>query len=174
MGAWLLIARGWQLPDFSAAHVVGDLVFLLGTVVEAIYSVFGKALLSRHSASVVTMATIAASLLFWLPLASADGLWRGWPPVTMATVAAIGFLAIGCTVFAYWAWFHALQFMDAGLAALTIFIQPVWGALLAFLLLGEPMTAATLIGGGLVLTSLYLALAAAPSNTAPISGPPPV
>ncbi len=174
-GAYLLITGGAGWPDLSSAHVLGDLVFLLGLGGEAVYSVFGKSLLTRHSASTVTMATIAASLLFWLPLAGVDGALSGWPTWNAATVGALLWLSIGCTVLAYWAWFHALEEMEAGLAALTIFVQPVWGSLLAYLLLGESFTAVTFAGGALVLGSLYLAVSGgqeASSTPGPRPGTP--
>ncbi|HKI99435.1 MAG TPA: DMT family transporter [bacterium] len=161
-GAWLLIARGLEPPAAGAPHVVGDLVFLLGLTGEAAYSVLGKSLLRRHSAALVTAATIVTSMGLWLPVAVGDGLRAGWPPLNAGVVAALAFLALGCTVFAFWAWFRALEQLEAGLAALTIFVQPVWGAALSVLLLGEPLQAATLAGGALVLASLYLALAPLP------------
>lgn len=157
-GAYLLIAGGWGWPGLSSTHALGDIIFLIGLIGEAAYSVFGKSLLQRHSALLVTLATIAASLVFWLPLAAYDGIIHGWPPINGTTVTAMAVLGLGCTVLAYWAWFHALEELEVGFAALTIFLQPVWGALLAGVFLGESMGLTTLIGGALVLLSMYLAL----------------
>jgi drug/metabolite transporter (DMT)-like permease len=157
-GAWLLIARGLRLPELSAAHVVGDLVFLLGLVAEAVCSVLGKRQLRRHSALLVTAAMIVASLGLWLPIAVGETLRGGWPALSLATAGAIVYVALGCTVLAYWAWFRALAHLEAGLVALSLFVQPVWGAALSIWLLGEPLRPATLAGGALVLASLYLAL----------------
>ena len=157
-GAYLLIAGGWRWPGLSPAHVVGDLVFVLGLGAEAAYTVYGKSLLHRHSATAVTLATVVASLLFWLPLAGWDAAARGWPALTGRGAAAMLILALGCTLLAYWAWFRALERIDAGRAAMAIFIQPLWGALLARLLLGEPLGSVTAAGGALVMLSLYLAL----------------
>ncbi len=158
------------MPDLSAAHVLGDLVFMSGLLGEAGYSVLGKSLLRRHSAALVTAATIVASGAVWLPFAAADGLAGGWPALTGRTVAAMLFLSLGCTIVAFWAWFHVLERMDVAPAALTIFVQPVWGALLGRVLLGEPVTAATVTGGALVLLSLYLALAPGRRAGAPAAG----
>ena len=157
-GAYMLIAGGWRWPGLSSSHALGDLIFLLGLAGEAAYSVFGKSLLQRHSATLVTLATIAGSLVFWVPLALHDGWTNGWPPLDAGIVAAMAVLALGCTVLAYWVWFRALEELEAGFAALTIFVQPVWGALLAYLVLGEPLAPSTLLGGTLVLTGMYLAL----------------
>lgn len=158
LGAYLLIARGFSLPDFSSAHVTGDLIFILGLTMEAAYSIFGKSLLSRFSPMLVTSATIVLSLVVWVPAAATDVAVNGWPAFSPTSIAALAFLSLGCTVLAYWAWFAALAKLEAGGLALTLFIQPVFGALLSVWVLGETVTPATLLGGGLVLFSLYLAL----------------
>ncbi len=84
---------------------------------------------------------------------------NGWPPLTGKALAAIAFLSVGCTVAADWAWFHALEKLEVGVAAMTLFVQPLWGALLSVLLLGETLSLPTVGGGALVLAGLYLALA---------------
>jgi drug/metabolite transporter (DMT)-like permease len=157
-GAWLLMARGLALPAPGSAHVLGDGAFLLGLACEAGLSVVGKALLARYPATLVTAGALAAALGLWLPVAVGDGLLAGWPALDGGTLAAIAYLALGCTVFAYWAWFRALAELEAGRVALTLFVQPLWGAALAMAVLGEPLRPATLAGGALVLASLYLAL----------------
>jgi drug/metabolite transporter (DMT)-like permease len=98
---------------------------------------------------------IAANLLWGSAWVVAKLALADWSPLQ---VSALAFLALGCTVAAYWVWFYALESLEAGAAALTIFIQPVWGALLAAWLLDEPWSAATAAGGALVLLSLSLAL----------------
>ncbi len=158
LGAYLLIARGLRPPSLSAAHVVGDLVFVLALTAEAACSVLGKSVLGRVSGSHAAAATIVAPLGLWLAVAVGDGWASGWPAPHAATLAAVAYLALGCTVVAYWAWFRALERLEAGLVGLTLFVQPLWGAALAVLLLGEVLHAATVAGGALVLFSLYLAL----------------
>jgi len=133
-------------------------VVMLALMAEAACSVLGKLMLRRLSALHVTAATIVAPLGLWLAVAVGDGWSGGWPAVGGTTLAGVAFLALGCTVAAYWAWFYALERLEAGLVALTLFVQPLWGAALAVLLLGEALHAATLAGGVLVLVSLYLAL----------------
>jgi drug/metabolite transporter (DMT)-like permease len=96
--------------------------------------------------------------VFWLPVAGWDVAAHGWPPVTPWSAVAIAYLSIGLTIVGYWIWFFALQRVDAGRVGLTIFVQPLFGALLSIWLLGEPLTVATAAGGALVLASLALAL----------------
>ena len=155
-GAYLVIARGLRLPDFSASGVVGDLLFILGLGLEALYSVWGKAALRRHSALTVTSATIVAAGLFWIPVVVLDGMSNGWPTPGWTAVGAVLFLSLGCTVVAYMAWLFALKTMEAGTAGMTLLLQPLFGAALAAALLGDTLPPAAAAGGALVVFSLFL------------------
>ena len=65
-------------------------------------------------------------------------------------------MALGCTVAAYLAWLYALRHMEAGTAAMTILLQPLFGALLSILLLEERLQPAAILGGALVILSLFI------------------
>lgn len=155
-GGYLLIARGFRLPDFSTAAVVGDLIFTLGLAMEALYTVWGKATLQRHSPVTITAVAIVTSMVFWIPAVVADGALNGWPTPSWKGIAAIAFLALGCTVIAYMAWLFALGRMEAGVAGMTVLLQPVFGALLSAAVLGETLPPSAAAGGALVMFSLYL------------------
>ena len=157
-GGWLIIAP-WSEGGFAlGGAALGDLIFLSGLLLEAGYSVVGKSLLTRYPPGLITLATVVMSMVFWAPALAMDVATTGFAHLGGMAVPVLLYLSIGCTLLAYWAWFRALQGMDAGLAALTIFVQPVWGALLSMLILGETMGWHTLAGGTLVLGALWLAV----------------
>jgi len=157
-GSYLIVARGWGLPDWRSLQTLGDLIFMAGLALESWYTVAGKASLARMSPLVVTAATISASLVFWLPVAAWDIAARGWPAASPGAAAGIAYLAIGLTLVGYWIWLAALQHIDAGHAGLSIFVQPLFGAALSVTLLAESITSAMAVGGALILLSLGLAL----------------
>ncbi|MCZ6843168.1 MAG: DMT family transporter [SAR324 cluster bacterium] len=159
-GAYLVIARGLRLPDFSAAGVIGDLVFTMGLGLEALYSVWGKAALRRHSPLTVSAATIVTAGLLWIPVIVLDGWQNGWPTPSWGGAGAVLFLSVGCTVVAYMSWLYALKTMEAGTVGLTLLLQPLFGAALSALVLGDSLPPAAAAGGGLVVASLYLVVRA--------------
>jgi drug/metabolite transporter (DMT)-like permease len=67
-------------------------------------------------------------------------------------------MAIGSSVLGYWLWFHGLGVLDASVAAPTLFVQPLVGAALGVWLLHDPVTWATILGGGLIGLSLLLVI----------------
>jgi drug/metabolite transporter (DMT)-like permease len=155
-GGYLLIARGFKVPNFSVAGVVGDLIFTAGLAMEALYSVWGKATLQRHSPVSITAASIVTSLVFWIPAVAVDGARNGWPAPSWVGLGAIVFLALGCTVIAYMAWLFALGQMEAGTAGMTILLQPLFGALLSAAVLGDTLPPVAAVGGTLVVFSLFV------------------
>jgi probable blue pigment (indigoidine) exporter len=60
------------------------------------------------------------------------------------------------TVIANLAWFQGLAKVDGSAAASTLFIQPLLGTTLAILLLHDQLTLSTIIGGILIIVSVYL------------------
>lgn len=172
-GAYLLIARGFRLPDFSAAGVLGDLLFIAGLGMEALYSVWGKATLQRHSPLTVTAATIVAAAVIWIPILAVDGAQNGWATPGWVGIGAVLYLALGCTVIAYLAWLYALTHMEAGVAGMTILLQPLFGALLSAMLLRERLPPAALPAGALVVAGLYLVVKAPRGEEADAAAPRP-
>jgi probable blue pigment (indigoidine) exporter len=65
-------------------------------------------------------------------------------------------MALMSTVMAYLAWFQGLAKVDGSAAASALFIQPLLGILLAILLLNEQLAPTTIIGGILIIVSVYL------------------
>lgn len=154
-GAYLLVARGAAL-DLGAEHVVGDLLILLALVFEALYTILGKTLLARYPPSTLTSAAVAGSLLFWIPTLAWEVARGHGPAWTPGAVGGVLYLGIACTVVGYTGWFWGLRHLDAGRAAGTLFVQPLVGTALGLLVLRETATPATLLGGALVVASMYL------------------
>jgi drug/metabolite transporter (DMT)-like permease len=159
VGVYLIVERS-LIPNIPAGggvwRIVGDLLVVLALLVEAFYTVRGKALLVKHPPLLITAASIVGSLVFWLPVAGWEIFTIGWHPIGLLAWIGIGWMALMSTVLAYLAWFQGLAKVDGSAAASTLFIQPLLGTLLAIVLLGEQLTLTTVIGGILIIVSVYL------------------
>lgn len=60
------------------------------------------------------------------------------------------------TALAYIAWFRGLSKIEGTKAASTLFLQPLVGTLLAIVLLHEQLTLMTVMGGIVIVGSVYL------------------
>jgi drug/metabolite transporter (DMT)-like permease len=79
-----------------------------------------------------------------------------WPtPLGWWLLAYLGVLV---TFFGFGVWFWGLRALPAARAGALMFLQPVSGLVLASLLLGDRLTPTFLVGCGLVLAGVYLAV----------------
>jgi drug/metabolite transporter (DMT)-like permease len=159
VGMYLIIERS-LLPTFAPGggmlRTLGDLLILLGLVAESCYTVYGKALLVKNSPLLIVAASLVGSMVFWIPATGTTVLALGWHPLNLPSWLALGWLAIMSTVLAYLAWFQGLTKIEGSSAAATLFVQPLVGTLLALLLLHDQLTLATIVGGLLIVGSVYL------------------
>ncbi len=159
LGVYLIVERSLVPnipPGGGALRILGDLLVVLALIFESFYTVRGKALLVKHPPLLITSAAIAGSAIVWVPLAGGEILYSGWHPLSLTAWLGVGWLAIMSTVVAYLAWFKGLEQVDGSAAASTLFVQPLLGTLLAILLLHDQLVPTTIIGGALIVTSVYL------------------
>lgn len=160
MGMYLIIEQGLipTLPSGGGVlRILGDLLVIAGLLSESFYTVRGKVLLVRYSPSLITSASLMGScVVFWIPIAGWNLLSSGWPALNLVSWLALGWLAVMSTALAYLAWFGGLSKIEGTKAASTLFLQPLVGTLLAIVLLHEQITLMTVVGGIVIVASVYL------------------
>ena len=156
-GAVLVVLNG--IPGVTAEIVPrwrGDLLLIAAGVAYAAYSLVGRAVLRRHPSLPVTALSVVWGVAALGPLAALEW-WTGARPLWSASAAAgTLYLGIVITALGYLAWNWALAHVPAPRAAIFLNVQPVAGALLGVLVLGEPFTVFTVAGGGLIVGGLWL------------------
>lgn len=127
---------------------------LAGTLASLCYGI-GYNLVKRHMADLppaaAAAATLSASALLLAPLAA----WH-WPQTPIPASAWGGAAALGvlCTGLAYLLYYRLIQRIGPGRASTVTYLIPVFGALLAWLFLDEPLTGTMLLAGILILGSV--------------------
>ena len=158
-GVYLIVERSFipNIPSGGGAlRILGDVLVILGLICEAFYTVRGKSLLVKHPPLLITAAAIVGSALVWIPIAGGEVVYSGWHPLSVTAWLALGWLAIMSTVVAYLAWFKGLEKIEGSAAASTLFVQPLLGTILAIILLNDQILPTTIIGGILIVVSVYL------------------
>jgi drug/metabolite transporter (DMT)-like permease len=138
-------------------HWAGDLVLVVAGVAYASYSLLGRRVLERHPPLGVTIRSLVWGAAALLPIAALE--WAaGARPIWSATaVSGTLYLAVVITALGYVVWNWALARVPAPRAAIFLNVQPIVGALLGAVVLGEPLTVFTAAGGILVVTGLLVA-----------------
>jgi drug/metabolite transporter (DMT)-like permease len=157
-GAVVLVVNG--IPGLTAElvpHWTGDLVLVLAGVAYASYSLLGRGVLQRHAPLGVTTRSLVWGAAALVPVAGLEWAAGARPIWTATAVAGTLYLAVVITALGYVVWNWALARVPAPRAAIFLNTQPIIGALLGAVLLGEPITIFTVLGGSLVVTGLAVA-----------------
>ncbi|MBN2117145.1 MAG: DMT family transporter [Anaerolineales bacterium] len=129
---------------------LGNVLLIGAAVTWALYSVLVRK--ATQNLEVIPFSLIA--FLGGLPVSLPVGAWEwktiGVGEISLGVVGGVLFLGIISTALAMVLWNNAFALVDANLASLTFFAQPVVGTVLGWLFLGERITALFLLGGLLI------------------------
>ncbi|MGZ9222339.1 MAG: DMT family transporter [Anaerolineales bacterium] len=140
---------------------LGNLLLLGAALTWALYSVLVRK--ATQALDVLPFSLVA--FLGGLPVSIPASAWEwrqgattGVGEVSLGVVGGVLFLGIISTALAMVLWNNAFTLVDANLASLTFFAQPMVGTLLGWFFLGEKITPLFLLGGlligiGLVISS---------------------
>ncbi|MCA9907851.1 MAG: DMT family transporter, partial [Anaerolineae bacterium] len=126
--------------DFSSDLFVGNAVLVGAALTWGLYSVLVRRVSATTDTLVVTLVAFCGGLLLTIPLALVELPARPIGTIDLPVVLGILYLGVVSTAGAMWLWNRAFALVDAGTASLTFFAQPVVGALLGALLLGQTLT----------------------------------
>ena len=145
LGVLLLVGLPGEGNDWR-----GNLLVFLSMGVSVVWVLMSKRLVGRYPVVQATGWIVLFGTLFLIPLSLA---WAGPPSVSLSGTAwasLIG-LGLGCTVVAFVLWNWGVARVGAGPAGVYLNLEPIGGALLGILVLGEPLTAGIVSGGALIL-----------------------
>ncbi len=135
---------------------LGALCLVSNAVCFALYSTFVRDFRARYDSLTLTAGTTVAGALGLLGLAALGGGWGAIGRLSAAQWLAVGYLALVCSVLAYFGYNRALATLEAGRAAAWVYLEPPVALLLGALLLSETVTAASLLGGALIAASVWV------------------
>jgi drug/metabolite transporter (DMT)-like permease len=150
IGVITLITEGsnslWQVMQGN----FGDLIILGAVTLWALYSVLGRPVMRHRSA----LSATAFSAFLGLPFLLLAAAWeiRTFPAnLSPRLLAAILYIGVGPTVIGFLSWNAGVRRLGASGAMVFYNTLPLYGALLAHLLLGEPIRWLHLLGGTLII-----------------------
>ena len=150
--------------DFGSETFVGDVFLAIAALTWGLYSVLVRRLSQTHPLPTLTVTVYAlfGGLLISLPASVLELSARPIGTIDLGIVAGILYLGVVSTALALLLWNRAFALVPATVASLFFFAQPLSGAILAALFLGQGMTDSLWIGGGLIAAAVLLLLPRAP------------
>ncbi len=135
----------------------GNVSLVAAALTWALYSVLVRKV--TRGVDVLTVSLIA--FLGGMPTSIAASAYeistQGIGEITFGVIAGVLFIGIIATALAMYLWNTAFALLDASLASLTFFAQPVVGTILGAIFLGELITPLFLFGGLLIGIGLVIA-----------------
>jgi len=135
--------------------VVGDLLAVLTAVTWAAYSLVVAPLMGRHSPYRISAIVL---VLGWIPLAitaSHQLATQNWD-LSWQVYACLVYATVGPLVITNVLWYTAVSRVGASRATLFANIQPFFAALIAVVLLSEPLSWLQVAGGAAIALALVL------------------
>jgi drug/metabolite transporter (DMT)-like permease len=127
----------------------GDLIVLGSAALWGLYSVLGRQVM--HHRSPISASAFSAFLGLPLLLVAATWEMRTFPvSVSFKLILATLYIGIVPTVVGHFSWNTGVRHLGASGAMLFYNTLPLYGALLGYLLLGEPIGPSHLLGGALI------------------------
>jgi drug/metabolite transporter (DMT)-like permease len=159
---WLAVALsavglGFVLVPIDVhAGLLPKILATIGAIFWALGAIWMKRVRARYDVDLISLTTWQ---MFWgvLPMIALALLVPERPiDVTPTFLAALGFVALPGTAFAWLLWMFALSRLQAGTAGLASLATPVVGVLGAWLQLGERPSGTEWAGIALILAALAL------------------
>jgi drug/metabolite transporter (DMT)-like permease len=157
MGVILVVSKGdLQISTIGRIATFGDFLILISAINWAVFSVLSRKILNRLPASLMMFYVMLfgfgfSSLLFLFQ----NGL-QDIANLTSKGGIAVLILGIFGSGLAYIAWYDALQNLPANQVGVFLYIEPLVTMLLALIILGESVTWASLLGGAVIITGVWM------------------
>lgn len=156
-GVLVVVSKG----DFGSISIgkfgaPGDVLILISAVNWAVFSALSRRGLKSHPASLMMFYVMAIGWIFTSFMFLFTQNMGEISHLTANGWLAVAFLGIFCSGLAYIAWYDALKALTTAQTGVFLYIEPLVAVVVAFFILGEPITPASLIGGAIILFGVWL------------------
>lgn len=153
----VLIVIGIPNEADAETSMIGNVILLVAALSWGLYTVLSKKATQRYSSLAVTTYAALFGLIFSCPLMvwelSVTPVSWTWSWQTWLGVLYIGIIS---TAGAFYLWNKGFEMMHAGSGAGFFFVQPIVGAFLGWLLLGEHLGVGFFIGACFIFLGVML------------------
>ncbi len=173
LGVLLVISKG-DLRALVGGQAItpGDVLVMISAPNWALFSILSRRGLQQHPAARMMFYVMAFgwgfTTLLYLFNPQFDAILRlpldGWLSVI--------FLGFFCSGLAYIFWYDALKSIPASQVGVFLYVEPLVTVILAWTLLGEPLSWVALLGGAVILGGIWMVNQPAPAAKVPYAPEP--
>ncbi len=144
--------------DFSSETFRGNVALAIAAVTWGLYSILIRRVSAKMNTLIVTFIAFIGGLLLTIPVSLIELQTRPIGNIDTSTILGILYLGVISTAGAMWLWNRAFALVDASIASLTFFAQPLVGTVLSVILLKQQILPPLIIGGILIILGVLLSI----------------
>lgn len=158
IGVGLIVLGGTPLDDaLGPLRLLGNAIVIVSTFLFAVNGMVGKmAVKSVDAVSLTLFSTLFAVPFIWLSAAFTEDI-TVILRLSTSVWAIILWVGVVNTALAFVLYYNAMNHIEASRVQIALNLITVWGVLMAFLFLGEPLFALQLVGGALTVFGVIIA-----------------
>lgn len=144
--------------SFGSETFLGDLALALAAVTWGLYSVLIRLASKNYETSILTFYAFCGGLLITIPASLLELKSRPMGTIDVPIFLGILYLGVISTAVAMWLWNRAFALVEASRVSLYFFAQPLVGAGLGIVVLGQTPSLSVLLGGLLILFGVFISV----------------
>jgi drug/metabolite transporter (DMT)-like permease len=149
-----------RTADFNSLAFAGNLWLAFAALTWGLYSVLVRRVSGTHDTATISLYAMIGGLVVTVPAMLIELQTKQIGIITAETVWGVLYLSVLAMTAATWLWNRAFALVDAGIASLFFFAQPLVGVLLSAWALQQTLTASVWFGGGLIAAGVLVAMLA--------------
>jgi drug/metabolite transporter (DMT)-like permease len=155
-GVLVVVSKG-DIASISPVRfgAPGDILIMISAVNWAVFSALSRRGLKSHPASVMMFYVMSFGWLFTSLLFFAGDGVSEIGNLTVNGWLGVAFLGVFCSSLAYIAWYDALKALTTAETGVFLYIEPLVAVVVAFFVLGEAITPASLLGGAVIILGVW-------------------
>ena len=139
----------------NGGSIIGYLMMFGAVISWIIYSIANKPLFERYDQGVITFYQSLIGLIFFLPFMPFET--NQWDKIfTVDIFLHVFFLAAFASALGFYLYLKGLDYLGISESSIYINLIPVVTVIISFFWLGETLSVMQLVGGGLVIGSVYI------------------
>jgi drug/metabolite transporter (DMT)-like permease len=154
----VLIIVDLSKADFNSSAFRGNLALAVAAITWGLYSVLVRKVSANQDTLTVTLFAFLGGMALTIPASLLELPGRPIGQIDGGVILGLLYLGIVSTAGAMWLWNRSFALVDASIASLFFFAQPLVGATLGALLLHEPITLNLWLGGALIGAGLLMSI----------------
>ncbi len=158
VGLGVLISKGEWSNMVNFNFSMGDLWSVGGVMCFGLYSFFARYRPKELSTAGFHLSTFSLGLLLAFPMLVLEMYYIPSPIWDGSIWAAVLYAGVGCSFIAYALWTKAIDALGPVAAGMVYYTIPLFTALEGVLILGEQVTKVHIVGGGLMIVGIALAI----------------